>query len=101
MEIKRCARCGGFFETVNEVCNGCVAKDNKDMGKLKNYLEGYSYGEKALTREELSFGTGITMKNLNRYLSAEEFSGVYIADSANLNIAETVEEKIKGKTIKA
>ena len=98
MEIKRCARCGGFFETVNEVCNGCVAKDNKDMGKLKNYLEGYSYGEKALTREELSFGTGITMKNLNRFLSEQEFSGIYIADSVN---ASNVEEKIKGKTVNA
>ena len=99
MEIKRCARCGGFFETVNEVCNGCVAKDNKDMGKLKNYLEGYSYGEKALTREELSFGTGITMKNLNRFLSAQEFSGIYIADSANLS--NTVEEKLKGNAVEA
>ena len=41
MEIKRCARCGQFFETVNDVCNSCVAKDNKDIGKLKNY---FSYG---------------------------------------------------------
>lgn len=101
MEIKRCARCGGFFETVNEVCNGCVAKDNKDMGKLKNYLEGYSYGEKALTREELSFGTGITMKNLNRYLSAQEFSGIYIADSVSLSSSNVVEKSIEGKSVKA
>lgn len=101
MEIKRCARCGGFFETVNEVCNGCVAKDNKDMGKLKNYLEGYSYGEKALTRAELSFGTGITMKNLNRFLSGQEFSGIYIADSEVLSNASNAEEKIKGKSVKA
>ena len=99
MEIKRCARCGGFFESVNEVCNGCVTKDNKDLGKLKNYLEGYSYGEKALTREELSYGTGITMKNLNRFLSGQEFSGVYIAGLDSQ--ADVIENDIKGKNVKA
>ena len=99
MEIKRCARCGGFFESVNEVCNGCVTKDNKDLGKLKNFLEGYSYGEKALTREELSYGTGITMKNLNRFLSGQEFSGIYIAEAPVQ--AGSVEKEIKGKTVKA
>ena len=29
MEIKRCARCGGFFQTENDVCNNCIEKDNK------------------------------------------------------------------------
>ena len=99
MEIKRCARCGGFFESVNEVCNGCVTKDNKDLGKLKNYLEGYSYGEKALTREELSYGTGITMKNLNRFLSGQEFSGIYIAGASAQS--DVIEKEIKGNSVKA
>lgn len=93
MEIKRCERCGGFFESVNDVCNGCIAKDNKDVGKLKNFLDGYSYGSKPLTREELSFGTGITMKNLNRYLSTQEFSEVYIPEASN--IEETTKKKTK------
>ena len=99
MEIKRCARCGGFFESVNDVCNGCMTKDNKDLGKLKNYLEGYSYGEKSLTREELSYGTGITMKNLNRFLSGQEFSGIYIEGSTIQS--ETIEKEIKSKRVKA
>ena len=94
MEIKRCVRCGGFFETVNEVCNGCVAKDNKDVGKLKNFLDSYSYGAKPLSREEVSFGTGITMKNLNRYLSTQEFSEVYIPEASNIDI---VKEEKKAK----
>ena len=33
MEIKRCARCGGFFQTENDVCNNCIEKDNKELGK--------------------------------------------------------------------
>ena len=72
MEIKRCARCGGFFETVNDVCNNCVGKDNKELGKLKNFLSGYDHSEE-ITRRDISNNTGITMKNLNRFLSGEEF----------------------------
>ena len=86
MEIKICARCGGFFETINEVCNGCVSKDNKDLGKLKNYLSGYGYIAGQITKSEVSANTGITMKNLNRFLSGEEFEGVYIPETLNNNI---------------
>jgi hypothetical protein len=86
MEIKRCARCGGFFETINEVCNGCIAKDNKDLGKLKNYLS-YNYVAGTDTKKDVAANTGITMKNLNRFLSAEEFEGVFIPETlANNNI---------------
>lgn len=81
MEIKRCERCGGFFETINNVCNGCIAKDNKDLGKLKNYLGGYGFSAGSITRGEVSASTGITMKNLNRFLQSEEFEGVYIPET--------------------
>lgn len=85
MEIKRCARCGGFFETINEVCNGCMAKDNRDLGKLKNYLEGYNFVQGQVTKGEVSANTGITMKNLNRFLSGQEFEGVYIPETLSEN----------------
>lgn len=85
MEIKKCARCGGFFETTNEVCNGCIAKDNKDLGKLKNYLEGYSFSKGQVTKGEVSANTGITMKNLNRFLSGQEFEGIYIPETLSGN----------------
>lgn len=84
MEIKRCARCGGFFETVNDVCNNCIGKDNKELGKLKNFLSGYDHSEE-ITRRAISNNTGITMKNLNRFLSGEEFSGVQIPQEAKEN----------------
>jgi cell division protein YceG involved in septum cleavage len=84
MEIKRCARCGGFFETINEVCNCCMAKDNKDLGKLKNYLS-YGFIAGSVTREEVSANTGITMKNLNRFLAGDEFEGVFIPETLATN----------------
>ena len=83
MEIKRCARCGCFFESTNDVCNSCLEKDNKDLGKLKNFLEGSYSGE--YSREELSNGTGITVKNLNRFLSTPEFSGMNILSESQLS----------------
>ena len=77
MEIKRCVRCGQFFETINDVCNNCIAKDNKDIGKLKNYFSfDYVAGEVSLG--DISSNTGITMKNLNRLITNEEFEGVYV-----------------------
>lgn len=85
MEIKKCARCGQFFETVNDVCNSCIAKDNKDMGKLRNYFS-YNYDAENMTKVDISANTGITMKNLNRLLSAEEFQNIYIPETLRNNI---------------
>ena len=84
MEIKRCARCGGFFETANDVCNNCKSKDSKDVGKLKSYLS-YDYVAGTVTKGEVSNRTGITMKNLNRILIGEEFEGVNIPETLENN----------------
>lgn len=84
MEIKRCARCGQFFETINDVCNGCIAKDNKDIGKLKNYFS-YGYVAGKVSLGDISNNTGITMKNLNRLILNEEFEGVYIPETLSEN----------------
>ena len=84
MEIKKCARCGQFFETINEVCNSCIAKDNKDIGKLKNYFS-YGYVAGKVSLGDISNETGITMKNLNRLIVSEEFEGVYIPETLGKN----------------
>ena len=80
MEVKRCARCGQFFETVNEVCNGCLAKDSKDIGKLKNYFS-YGYVAGKVSLGDISNETGVAMKNLNRLIQNEEFENVYIPET--------------------
>ena len=74
MELKRCARCGSFFTSESEVCQRCNKKDNADVLKLKNFLEDIQ--EEVISKDELAIQTGITLKNLNRYLSLEEFSDI-------------------------
>lgn len=79
MEIKKCARCGNFFASEYEVCQNCEKKDNADVNKLKGFLmEGISVGT---TKADVAYSTGITMKNLNRYLSGNEFKGVNIPEA--------------------
>lgn len=85
MEIKRCVRCGSLHTTENEVCNECVIKDNAEVMKLKGVLnEGLEAGT---TKQDLALKAGITARNLNRYLQAEEFSGIYFPEtSENIDI---------------
>ena len=79
MEIKKCVRCGNFFTSENVVCQNCEKKDTQDVNKLKGFLmEGIQNGT---TKSDVAHSTGITMKNLNRYLEASEFKGVNIPDA--------------------
>lgn len=81
MELKRCARCGKFFASDVDVCNECERKDVADLSKLKGFFaEGYSKG---ISKMEISASTGISARNLNRYLSYEEFNSIYVTDNAN------------------
>lgn len=64
MEFKKCVRCGCFFVSEDSVCCNCKSKDKFDSIKLQNYLEEHST---PTSLEEISIGTGISIKNLNRY----------------------------------
>lgn len=95
MELKRCVRCGKFYATDVEVCHECEKKDVADLSKLKMYFsEGYSQG---ITRGEISASTGISAKNLNRFLGYEEFSGIFIPETNVVNSLENVD--IKGTEV--
>lgn len=66
MEFKKCARCGSFFVTDGEICQNCAPKDRLDMVKFKDYIESTS-GSPSV--DSISIDTGISTKNVNRYLS--------------------------------
>ena len=70
MEVKRCARCGQFFETVNEVCHNCIAKDNQEISQFKTYLQE---NEDETSLNNVAFKTGISQTNLTRFLSYDGF----------------------------
>ena len=91
MELKRCVRCGKFYATDVEVCGECERKDVADLSKLKLFFaDGYSQG---ITRGEISASTGISSKNLNRFLGYEEFSGIFIPETDVVSSLENIDIK--------
>ena len=70
MQFNKCSRCGCFFVNSDDVCPNCKPKDNFEMNKLKSFLED-SNNYKNI--ENISYNTGISIKNLNRYFSKDDF----------------------------
>ena len=79
MEFKKCKRCGCFFVSDSMVCENCSPKDNFELSKLRTYFEGEI---QANSIDSIAVDTGISVKNLNRYLENEEFLEI----SSKLNI---------------
>ena len=71
MELKKCKRCGAFFVSGEYVCPNCAPKDSAEIYKLKDYLTENDYSG---SLENLAFNTGISVKNLTRYIGQEDFS---------------------------
>ncbi len=71
MNFNKCSRCGCFFMSDNSVCPNCEAKDKYEMSELKTFLEENT---SQINIDNLSASTGISVKNLNRFLSQEQFA---------------------------
>lgn len=69
MDFKKCARCGSFFLSDNAVCPKCLPKDRCDISKLTNYINDNNITNSTISN--LSVNTGITLKNINRYLNSD------------------------------
>ena len=84
--IKKCARCGCLYTTDADVCQECKNKDMADLSKLKGFIaEGFVAGT---TKQDILKGTGISAKNLNRYLGYKEFAGIYLQENNILKDAD-------------
>lgn len=70
MQFNKCNRCGCFFVSSGEVCPNCKPKDNIEMHKLRNFLEASNMD---CSLESISYNTGISIKNLNRYFTNDNF----------------------------
>lgn len=76
MEFKKCDRCGCFFSSNDNVCHNCLTKERFEMSKFKTYIEENNISN-INSLNELSVGTGISGKTLNRFLSQDDFSDLY------------------------
>lgn len=73
MEFKKCERCGCFFVSADRVCANCLNKDNIDISKMRNFFQTTEREEVTPTFDALVSNTGISEKNLTRYLENSEF----------------------------
>lgn len=69
MNLNKCERCGSFFVSKNSVCPNCESKDQNEINQLKNFL---SEADSAVTVEALAESTGVSLKNVNRFLQNKD-----------------------------
>lgn len=75
MEFKKCLRCGCFFSSSNNICLNCESKDKADLAKLDNFInQDIPFN----SLYDVSFNTGITIKNLNRFIENKDIGGLDI-----------------------
>ena len=73
MELNRCSRCGNFYVSDGNVCPKCSTKDVAEFSTFKSYVQENGL-ENSLNK--ISGETGISTKNLNRFLGYEEFKNI-------------------------
>lgn len=65
MNLNKCERCGCFFTAKVNVCPNCMSKDQNEIAQIKNFL---IESEEKVTLSDLTYKTGISERNLNRFL---------------------------------
>lgn len=96
MEFKKCPRCGNFYHSNLDVCEGCTTNENLDVEKLRNCFTENGNAVSA-TVQEISVQTGINSRNLNRYLLGEEFAGKINQGIIQGNTPGAVEQEMQNK----
>lgn len=65
MDLRNCSKCGRVFSYKgSQVCSRCASSDEDDFKKVKEYL----YDNPGATVTEVSEETGVTEKQVLRYL---------------------------------
>lgn len=70
MELNRCSRCGNFYVAEGNVCPKCSTKDGFEFSTFKSYVQENGFENSLNT---ISNDTGISVKNLNRFVGYQEF----------------------------
>ena len=84
MKFNKCNRCGCFFVTDSDVCPKCQVKDNSEINKLKNFFDETDNLD--ISVDNISYATGISTKNLHRFLGSKTFADNFFNDSNNIKL---------------
>lgn len=84
MEFNKCSRCGSFYVSQGNVCPKCISKDNLEFSTFQTYVKENGLQENL---DIISGETGISVKNLNRFLSYEGFDN-FADELGNISIAK-------------
>ena len=84
MEFRKCSRCGSFYVTDGYVCPKCSAKDNLEFSTFKNYIKENGIQDNL---DIISGETGISIKNINRFLGYDDITKIVNNSSENNIIA--------------
>lgn len=78
MDFKKCSRCGNFYVSNGNVCPKCSPKDNLEFSTFNSYINENGLEESVDT---ISGKTGISVKNLNRFM---EYNKLEFNNNGNL-----------------
>lgn len=83
MQLSKCSRCGCFFMANSDICPNCQPKDMSEMNKLKSFFQETNHTDASL--EEISYETGISLKNLHRHFHSDELNNYSLNENHSLH----------------
>ena len=72
MDFKKCNICGNFYLSNGLVCPKCQPKDDFEFSSFKTYIEENGLNGSV---DEIADRTGISVKNINRFIEYNKESG--------------------------
>ncbi|MGE5328903.1 MAG: MerR family transcriptional regulator [Deltaproteobacteria bacterium] len=73
MELNKCAKCGKLFPSNEDLCSNCLSQDLQDLETVRKFLLD---NPKVNTIEEICNETGVTKKDVLRYISKGRFDDI-------------------------
>jgi len=73
MKFQRCTSCGCFYTSNDSMCPNCLKKDEAHKSYLKTFIENNDVPRSV---QELSFQSGLSLYDINRYLKEDDFKGL-------------------------
>lgn len=81
MELNKCSRCGAFHTNSGDVCPKCANIDNLELSTFKRYIASNGFS----SIDTIATETGITQKNVNRFLGYEAIDNLEISAKESFN----------------